>query len=283
MLACDELVVDRFNVVALAVAHAVAQIKSLRVVLGCEAGLVMSRVIRAHGGHGSREIRIEGHGALEVGKCGVSFVGLFRLHALRKGFQRFERRCCHLVQRPTEFLHGRERFAQLFPQLVTRGSQSSQHVVASRGLRFGARERVPVLAVHGLEADQVVAAHRADGAGQHRFAVRPHADFARHILSHAVVDILIHQLERGIHFFSGKHVQERRLLELNRESLLQRVVKNRVSGAVGKIGEDNAVPVRQRLVSVGPGWRNPGESTPTIVYRSSSRRRLRPRTPGSAP
>src|SRR5438270_14008084 len=34
---------------------------------------------------------------------------------------------------------------------------------------------------------------------------------------------------------------------------------------------------------VGPGCRNPGESTPTIVYRSLSRRRLRPRTPGSAP
>ena len=34
---------------------------------------------------------------------------------------------------------------------------------------------------------------------------------------------------------------------------------------------------------VGPGLRNPGESTPTIVYRSLLRRRLRPRTPAISP
>jgi hypothetical protein len=66
LLARHGSVVDSFNAVALAVAHAVAQLKRLRIVFDCQARLVVGRVVGAHGGHGPGKIRIERYGALNV-------------------------------------------------------------------------------------------------------------------------------------------------------------------------------------------------------------------------
>ena len=73
------------------------------------------------------------------------------------------------------------------------------------------------------------------------------ADLARHLRRQPVTRGAAHQLQSLVHLALGNQVEKGRLLKLYRESLLQRVVENRIAGGVGEIGEDNGVLVGQWL------------------------------------
>ena len=87
---------------------------------------------------------------------------------------------------------------------------------------------------------------------QHRLAARALADLAGDLRRQPVIRRTPHQLQCRVHFVVGNQFEKRRLLKLNRKSLLQRVVEYAVAGLVVEIGEDNRVLISEfwRLVKI---------------------------------
>ena len=81
--------------------------------------------------------------------------------------------------------------------------------------------------------------------GPPRSPVRTHTTL-RNVGSQSRIRRLVHQRQRSSDAFVGDEAEERRLLELHRESLSQRIVEHRIAGRVGELGEHDRVLVGQR-------------------------------------
>ena len=222
-------------------------------------------------GHG--EIRVEFHRPLVEGQSGGVPFRKLRLPSQAVGFQRLQRWRGRFLQRRGVLLHRAERFAQLAAQADRRSVQSLEHRFLARRLllRFG--QHVPRVAVHRLQANHVLAAQPGNRAGQHGLAARALADLARHLRRQPVTGGTAHQLQCLVHLALGNQVEKGRLLKLYRESLLQRVVEDRVAGLVVKVGEDDGVFVGEL------GWHDASASTVTASSDNTTTSRSAARQP----
>ena len=122
---------------------------------------------------------------------------------------------------------------------------STASLPAACSCRF--RQQIAVLAVHRLQSNHILAAQSGYRASQHGLAARTLADFARHFRCQTVSRKTSHQLQGLIHLALGNHREKRGLLELDGESLSQRVVEYRIASLVFEIGENNRVLICQRM------------------------------------
>jgi hypothetical protein len=115
----------------------------------------------------------------------------------------------------------------------------------------------------------------ASRASDIRFALGTQTNLARDLGREVRISRARHQLESRTDLVVGKKVQEWRLSQGNTERSLQRVVENRVFGAVNKIGENNCVLVGQKLASmctiVKPARYERGEETRLTCSRMRSK------------
>ena len=197
------------------------------------------------------KIRIEFDGALSVRqRSGGTFLANNR-HAKAVRLQRFERRRCGLGKWSIELLHRRQRLAQFAAQLRGYLAQGVQNFLFSRGSCLLLRQRVSVLAIYRFQTEHILTAQTGNRSGNVRLATRPLAKLAGHVGRELGIGRASHQLQCCYDSIVGKHVQERRLVQSNAERGLERVVKNRIAGFVGKVGQDDRVFFSQRLRSVG--------------------------------
>ena len=129
----------------------------------------------------------------------------------------------------------------LLAQADRRSVQSLEHRFLARRLLLRFRQHVPGVAVHRLQANHVLAAQPGNRAGQHGLAAGALADLAGHLRRQTVTGGTAHQLQGLVHLALGNQVEKGRLLKLYRESLLQRVVEDRVAGRVVEVGEHDGV------------------------------------------
>jgi hypothetical protein len=125
-------------------------------------------------------------------------------------------------------------------------TERAEHVFLAVGLRLLIGEHVAGAAVPGAQSDDVLTAKACDRSLDHRSARGPHAHALRDRGRQARVGRLVHQQKRSPHAVVGDQVEERRLPELYRESLPQRLVEHRIAGRVVELGEHERVPVGQR-------------------------------------
>ena len=104
----------------------------------------------------------------------------------------------------------------------------------------------PVAQLVARSPRTVLTAQRRNRSLEHRRAAGPHAHALRDVGSQSRIRRLVHQRQRSSDAFVGDEAEERRLLELHRESLSQRVVEHRIAGRVGELGEHDRVLVGER-------------------------------------
>ena len=115
----------------------------------------------------------------------------------------------------------------------------------------------------------------ADRSGQVGLAARPLAKLAGYFGRKFRVGRTGHQLQGLRHFAVGEHIQERRLPQRDGERCLQRVVEDRITGAVGKVGENDGVFLGQALdfadatdSKVTPATSKPTSRTGTAIFQT---------------
>ena len=112
-----------------------------------------------------------------------------------------------------------------------------------------ARHHVAGLRVDRFEREDVVASERCDRAGEQRLQLLALRDFARDRARDRLVGRALHQPQGVAHAFVRKHLQERRLLERDRQRHLQRAVEHRLAGGVREVGQHDGVVRGQRLIA----------------------------------
>jgi hypothetical protein len=111
-------------------------------------------------------------------------------------------------------------------------------------MSFGGGEYISRLTVIGSQTDNVAFADQGDGTGQHGLAVRAQTDFSGNIGREPLAGT-VHQFQGGGHTLVGKNVEKRRLLQMDRQCLLQRVIQKGIACQVDKVGDDDAVVCSQ--------------------------------------
>ena len=104
----------------------------------------------------------------------------------------------------------------------------------------------PVVQLLRAQAEDVLTAERRDRSFQDGGAGGPDAHALRNVGSQPRIRRLVHQQQRSSDAVVGDEAEERRLLELYRESLSQRIVEHRIAGRVGELGEHDRVLVGER-------------------------------------
>ena len=144
------------------------------------------------------------------------------------------------------FLDGGERFSDSRSETDRNLTERAQDIFFPCRLRLLVGEDVAGRAVLRAQAKDVLTSEHRDRSFQNGGAAGPDAYVLRKVGSQSRIRRLVHQRQRSSDAFLGDEAEERRLLELNRESLSQRVVEHRVAGRVGELGEDDRVLVRER-------------------------------------
>ena len=142
-------------------------------------------------------------------------------------------------------LDGGERFANSRSKTRRHFTQCDQDLFFARRLRLLVGEDVPRRAVLRPQTKDVLTAERRDRSLQDGGATRPSADALRQVGSQARVRLLIHQWQRSSDALLGDEAEKRRLLQLHRQSLSQRIVEHRIAGRIGELGEHDRVLVGQ--------------------------------------
>ena len=97
-----------------------------------------------------------------------------------------------------------------------------------------------------MQPEDVLTAKRRDRSFQDRRAAGPDAHDPRNVGSQSCIRRLVHQQQRSSDAVVRHEAEERRLLELNRESLPERLVEHRIAGRVGELAEHDRVLVGER-------------------------------------
>ena len=144
------------------------------------------------------------------------------------------------------FLDGGERFAHSRPEPARNLTQCAEDIFLSCRLRLLVGENVAGGAVRRAQSEDVLTAEARDRSFQHGGAPCPDAHALRNVGSQSRIRRLVHQWQRSSDALLRDQAEERRLLELHRESLPQRFVEHRIAGRVGELGEHDRVLVGQR-------------------------------------
>jgi len=97
------------------------------------------------------------------------------------------------------------------------------------------------LAVHGLHFQNVLTAEASDRSSNVHFTSRALADLASDVGRELGIGWPDQPLQRVPDAILREHIQEWRLVQRDTKRRLERVVENRVTGAVHEIGKHNAV------------------------------------------
>ena len=116
-----------------------------------------------------------------------------------------------------------------------------QDLLFALRLDFFARQRFAGTGVDRIQRDHILAAEIGDRASQHGFDAVALADFASHVAGDALVGRAPHELQRLPHLLVGEDVQVRRLLQIDRQRLLERAVENRIGRGVHEIRDQNVL------------------------------------------
>ena len=234
-------VVVCLDVEPLPFAYFLPQLVSLADVLGLTARLAEVAVHGRQGAVGHGEIRVEFYGPLEERNGrGVTF-RKEHLPSQTVGFQCLQRRRGCVLDGCGVFLHRAERFAELAAQADGCVAQSFEHCLLARSLLLRLRQHLAGAAVRGFQADDVLAAEAGNRAGQHGLAAGALTDFSGDLGRQAVAGRTAHQFQSLIHLALGKKIEKGRLSELHRQSLLERIVEDRIARLIVEIGKNNGV------------------------------------------
>src|SRR6185295_349378 len=164
--------------------------------------------------------------------------------------QRVERGRAGLFERCRVLPHGRQRFADACPELRREPAEDVHHVFFPRCLELFLVEQIAGRAVLRAQAEDVLRAEARNRSPDDRGAPRAHADVARYVVGQRRRWRLAHQLQRSADAVVGDDAQKRRLPELYRESLSERLIEHRVTRPVDEVRQDDRVFVRQRWRTV---------------------------------
>ena len=117
----------------------------------------------------------------------------------------------------------------------------SQRLLFAVGPSLHLGKRVPGRGIDGVECHNVLTADPCDRSGEDRFHSRPLGDFAPGRGSDPCIRRLAHQGQRLAHPFVGNHVEERRLLQVDRQRFLQRSVEDSVACGIHEICQQDGV------------------------------------------
>lgn len=131
--------------------------------------------------------------------------------------------------------------------------QGVQHVFLARGLGLFLVDHRARLAAFGSEADHVLVPEPRDRSVEDRGAAGSFADRERDRRGQACVGRLRHHRERLLDAVVRHEAEERRLFELDDQSLAQRDVERRIAGRVREFGEQHRVLVAKRGRRAPPG------------------------------
>ena len=144
------------------------------------------------------------------------------------------------------FLDGGERFTHSRSETRRHLAECAQDLFFPCRLGLLVGEDVARRAVLRAQAEDVLTAERRDRSFQDGGAGGPDAHAPRNVGSQSRIRRLVHQRQRSPDAFVGDEAEERRLLELHRESLSERLVEHRVARRVGELGEHDRVLVGER-------------------------------------
>src|SRR5262245_17489459 len=99
-------------------------------------------------------------------------------------------------------------------------------------------------------------AERRDRTGDQRLEVLAFANLTRDFRSHTFIRRAFHQPQLMAHLRFGKQIQKWRLLQLNRQTLLEHLVEDFITSLIIEIGKQYRVFFRQRglAVEVSPDY-----------------------------
>ena len=138
------------------------------------------------------------------------------------------------------------RFTQSLADLGGHLTQRAEDILLARHLRLLVGEDVACRAVRRAQSEDVLTAQAADRSIEHGRARRSDAHALSDLRSQPCVRRLLHHRQRSSDAVVRNEAQERRLLQLCREPLAQRVVEHRIAGRVGEVGEHDRVLIGQR-------------------------------------
>jgi hypothetical protein len=133
--------------------------------------------------------------------------------------QGFERRGGNALGGRVEFLQGGQGLAKLFANLGGGVAESFEDLFFSGGSDLLGGELVAVVAVDGLETENVLGAETGDGTFDGGGAGGALADLAGEVGGEASVSGLRHERESLCDFFVGEEIEEGRLFKLGGQAL----------------------------------------------------------------
>ncbi len=96
-----------------------------------------------------------------------------------------------------------------------------------------------------------MSAEAGDRAGKHGPGAFAHADLASDVVAKAGVRRAAHEAQGVVDAGFGQQVEIGRLLELDRERLLQGSIENGIAGCVNEVGENHSIFLGERVGSTG--------------------------------
>ncbi len=102
-------------------------------------------------------------------------------------------------------------------------------------------EHIARFTVHRIQRDHVLLAKTCNGARDVDFAPSTLANLLGKFGRQLGVHGLRHQFQSGTYFGVRQNIEEGRLPQRDRHSLLQRVIENRISGGVREVRDNDAM------------------------------------------
>src|SRR5215472_14167025 len=161
------------------------------------------------------------------------------LEARAISFQGFERCRGSLLEGRVVLLDRGERFADLGPEFDGNLAQNIQDVFFLIGLYLLFVENRSAATALSAQRQYVLSSEAGNRAIQNRGAPVSLADFLGNLRSKPLVRLLAHQTQRLLDRLVGDHAEKRRLLQLYRQPAAKGLVKDRIAGTIGEIGEHN--------------------------------------------
>ena len=202
------------------VAAAFAEVVGFTDVLGGASWVTYIEITGADARVGHCEIGVELSSALKE-RDGGDVVALHDhvLEADAVGLKRFERGSGDAVGGRVEFLQGGQGLAELFANFGGGVAESFENLLFSGGGDLLGGELVAVVAIDGLEAEDILGAQAGDGAFNGSGAGSALADLTCDVGGEASISGLRHERESLCDFFIGQEIEEGRLFELRGEAL----------------------------------------------------------------
>ncbi len=188
-----------------------------------------------------RELRIDCDGVLEVrNRCRRTMreQSDLRRTIRLQGFQR--RRGC-LLQRCRVLLDAGQRLTEPLSHLNRNPTQRLQNSFLPFCLCLLFRHDVSRSAVSGAQPQNVLAAEHCDGAFQNRGTTGSLTDLAGDLRSKPRLGRPVHETEYLLRSLVRDETEERRLFQLHRQSLAERLVKYRIACLVLKLSQDHRI------------------------------------------